>query len=292
MFTIFGASGNTGKVAAETLLAGGEKVRVMVRDPKKVDSLKKLGAEVLAGELASKGDVARALQGAKGAYVLLPPNMASTRYLAERREMADVLAAAIQETRVPHVVLLSSIGAQHPSGTGPIAALHHAERTLAPLTGTTFSFVRAAYFMENFLSNVQPMKADGVLPVFGGGESHPFEMVASQDIGKTAASLLLSPPKSNETIRLHAAKSYSNVDVARIAASILGRPVLAKPVAIEAMVPTLQSFGISENVASLYREMTVAGQQGLLSYEGNERAIVAPTTLDAFLTSVLSSASN
>ncbi len=42
----------------------------------------------------------------------------------------------MRAAKLPHVVLLSSVGAQHEKGTGPIQALHHAERELVA-TGFT-----------------------------------------------------------------------------------------------------------------------------------------------------------
>ena len=54
MFVITGATGHVGSVAAETLLAAGEPVRVLVRDAAKAERLRARGAEVFEGDL---GDV-------------------------------------------------------------------------------------------------------------------------------------------------------------------------------------------------------------------------------------------
>ncbi len=51
MYVIAGVSGNTGKVVADTLLAQGKKVRVVVRDAQKGEAWKKRGAEVAVAEL-------------------------------------------------------------------------------------------------------------------------------------------------------------------------------------------------------------------------------------------------
>jgi uncharacterized protein YbjT (DUF2867 family) len=40
MFTVFGASGNTGSVVASRLLERGKQVRILVRDPAKVVALR------------------------------------------------------------------------------------------------------------------------------------------------------------------------------------------------------------------------------------------------------------
>ncbi|HVZ31218.1 MAG TPA: NAD(P)H-binding protein, partial [Polyangiaceae bacterium] len=65
MFVITGATGHTGSVAAETLLAAGKKVRVVVRDAAKAERLKKRGAEVFVADLTDQGALARAVHGAE-----------------------------------------------------------------------------------------------------------------------------------------------------------------------------------------------------------------------------------
>jgi len=61
MFTVFGATGNTGAVVAERLIAAGKPVRVAVRDASKV---RVRGAEIVTGDLSDAAFVTRALTGA------------------------------------------------------------------------------------------------------------------------------------------------------------------------------------------------------------------------------------
>ncbi len=109
------------------------------------------------------------------------------------------------------------------------------------MKGTTFTFVRAAYFMENILAYAHPMKNDGVLPVFGGGEGYAFPMVATRDIGLTATQALLAPPSATDIIELSGPREYSLADAAAEASRILGRQVTAQPVPLDNMVPALTS---------------------------------------------------
>ena len=50
---------------------------------------------------------------------------------------------AVATSRVPHVVLLSSIGAQHEAGTGPIAGLHLTEALLRAVPTVALTSLRA-----------------------------------------------------------------------------------------------------------------------------------------------------
>ena len=268
MFVVFGASGNTGSVVASTLLDAGKKVRVVARDASKVAALAKKGAEVFTGDVLDAAVVAKALEGAdEGAYFLVPPDPKSTGFVARGKKLAEGYAAGLAKANVKHGVFLSSVGAQLPSGTGPIVTAHNMEETLKK-SKTPFTFLRAAYFMENVLNYAHPIKADGVLPVFGGGESYPFPMVATRDIGRVAAEALLGPVAQARVLELSGPQEYSLADAASEASKIVGKPVKATPLPIDALVPGLVQLGFSEDVANLYREMTEAFGSGKVGFEG------------------------
>jgi uncharacterized protein YbjT (DUF2867 family) len=287
MYVVFGANGHTGKVVASTLLDRGEKVRIVARDAAKVSELAARGAEVVTADVENADSVAKALAGAKGAYLLVPPDAGSSDLVGRGRRIVDAYVAALATSPVPHAVVLSSVAAQQPSGTGPIVITHYAEANLPKAKGTTFTFVRAAYFMENILGNVGAMKGDGVLPVFGGGESYPFPMIATHDIGIVAADALLAPPKEHAWIELSGPKEYSFADAAAIASKLLGREVKPLVLPLDALVPTLTQFGISANVAGLYREMNEGLGKGLVVFEGKGKAVRGEVTLDRVLAAAL-----
>ena len=73
MYAIAGVSGNTGSVVANTLLAAGKPVRVIVRDAAKGEPWKAKGAEVAVASLDDRAALAAALKGTQGAYLLIPP---------------------------------------------------------------------------------------------------------------------------------------------------------------------------------------------------------------------------
>ncbi len=278
MFTVFGANGNTGSIVAARLLDRGKQVRAVARDPKKVEALRARGAEVFVGDVTDAASVAAALAGAEGAYLLMPPDNTTTDLVARNRKVIAGYVAGLRTHKVAHAVLLSSVGAQVPSGTGPIVTTHHAEADL-PASGAKLTFLRAAYFMENLLGFADAMKKDGVLPVFGGGESYPFPMVATRDIGATAADALLAPPAATQVIELSGPKEYSFADGAAEASKVLGRQVKAMPLPIDNVVPAFMQFGMSENVAKLYREMIEAFGTGKVGFEGTGRSLRGSTTM-------------
>lgn len=273
MYVIAGVTGNTGKVAAETLLAAKKPVRVIVRDAAKGAAWKAKGAEVAIADLADEPALTKALTGATGAYLLLPPDYRTTTNVADKRKMADVFARAIKASGVKHVVLLSSIGAQHQDGTGPIKTLHYAEKKIAE-TGVPHAFIRAAYFMENFGSGVGAAKATGALyAMFEGAIS----MVATEDIGKVAAQVLLEGTKG--IVDLQGPAKYSNEDAAKELTRILGKPIGVVLVPEQGRLGALTGAGLTEDLAKLFVEMNAGLAKGLLAFEPGHKEISGTTTL-------------
>src|SRR5580700_6563357 len=100
MYVILGATGNTGKVVAETLLDGGQKVRVVGRSKARLAGFSILGAEVFEANLADSAALTKAFTGARAVYALVPPDLAGTDYRAEQDAMTSSVARALEAAGV------------------------------------------------------------------------------------------------------------------------------------------------------------------------------------------------
>ncbi|MGV3620319.1 MAG: NmrA family NAD(P)-binding protein [Archangium sp.] len=268
MFVVAGVTGNTGKVVAETLLVQGLPVRVIVRDAAKGESWKKKGAEVVVADLHDAKALTEALKGAQGAYLLNPPDFAQTELVKAALSVAEAVEVAVKANKVPHVVFLSSIAAQREKGTGPIVTLHAIEKKLSAVQGTHFTFLRAGYFMENLLSNLHPMKEQGVFPAMF---SKPLEMVATADIGATAVELLRQGTSAPKVVELAGPAPRTLSDIAPVFGKKLGKTINLAPVPLEAQVEVLKGVGLPETWAKVYAEMNAATEHGLMTYENTPR---------------------
>ena len=265
MFVIAGVSGHTGSIVADHLLDQGHPVRVLVRDAAKGEPWRARGAEVAVASLEDTAALTAALAGASGAYLLLPPRPTTATPIEDNARVTASLAAAVRAARTPHVVLLSSVGAQHATGNGPIKTVHHAERELAA-TGAALTAVRAAYFMENW-GGALGLLGQGVLPTFV-PQGQTLPMVATRDIGQVAAAALIEGGQGKTVIELAGPRDYSARDVAAALTSLTGRPVAAQDAPLEAVVPTFTSFGLSPAFAELYRELYAGVIDGTVAFEG------------------------
>jgi len=288
MFVIAGVTGNTGSVVASTLLDAGKKVRVLVRDAKKGAAWAARGAEVaVVPTLDDAAALTTALKGATGAYLLSPPDVKSNDFVAERNKTFEAMAKAIDASGVAHVVFLSSIGAQHAKGVGPIATVHFGEERLAK-TGAKLTFVRAGSFLENFGAVAGAAKA-GKLPTFVPADLK-VPTVTTRDIGTTAAKALLEgPPTSKVDIIELATGEWSARDVAAFFAKALNREVAVEEHPLDAVIPVYTSFGISPHIAGLFREMYEGEINGTVAFEGGKARRVKgdtdPATVIAALVS-------
>ncbi|HET6202882.1 MAG TPA: NmrA family NAD(P)-binding protein [Planctomycetota bacterium] len=282
MYAVAGVSGNTGSVVADTLLSQGKALRVLVRNEAKGALWRKRGAEVAVASLDDAKASARALRGTEGAYLLLPPDFASNHVLEDRKRMTDALAAAVAESGCPHVVFLSSIGAQYPKGTGVIRSTHFAEKRLGEVQAA-FTFLRAAYFMENWGAVLKPALEKGILPT-GLAETRRIPMVATRDIGLTAAKSLVEPGPRRHVIELSGPAEYSPADVATTLSRIVGRTVKVAPIPEAELVPALTGMGFTPDLAELFREMHAGINAGLVAWEGRgATALRGTTTLETVL---------
>src|SRR5262249_33067549 len=131
MYVIMGATGHTGSVAANALLARGEKVRAIGRDSSKISQLLGGGVEAFAGDANDAQALTKAFRGATAAYAMIPPQVTAPDFLEAGAKISDAITEAVKASGISHVVLLSSIGAQQEAKTGPIVGLHRFEKKLS-----------------------------------------------------------------------------------------------------------------------------------------------------------------
>src|SRR5471032_810014 len=223
-YVVFGVTGRTGAAAADALLRSGQPVRVVVRDPAQGRSWAERGAEVAVADLTDLASTVRALSRVEGAYVVNPQHY-NREDLFERADLiADITARAAVAANVPRLVALSSVGADRDSATGWIGMNRMFEQRLG-VTGVSTVFLRAAYFMENWMPMVGQAIRSGTLPTFLAPPQRPLPMVATADVGSAAAALLRDERTGNRVVTLTGPRDYAPNDVAAIISATLQKPI-------------------------------------------------------------------
>ncbi len=285
MFAITGATGNTGSVIAERLLAHGQKVRVIGRDISRLAQFVQKGAEAVAADLTDADALARAFDGASAVYVLVPPNISAADVRGYQETVSDALASAIGKASVTHVVALSSVGADKSEKTGPVVGLHNLEQKLNAIAGLNAVYLRAGYFMENTLGQVEVIRNFGVVA----GPLRPdlrVSMIAAHDIGAAAAEILRNRAFSGKQAReLLGARDLDYREVASVIGQAIGRPELAYvQLPAPQLKPAFMQMGMSSTMADLILEMAEALNSGyMIALEPRSAANTTPTTFETFV---------
>jgi uncharacterized protein YbjT (DUF2867 family) len=288
MHVVLGASGNTGHIVAQNLLARQQKVRVVGRNAAHLQAHAAKGAEVFIADVTDAAALTKAFQNEDSAYVMIPPNPTSNDPLAYSERVGDAIATALKNAGLKNVVALSSIGADKSQGTGPVIGLHKLEQKLNQLDAANVLSVRAGYFMENTLPQVPVISKMG----FVGGPIRPdlkFPMIATRDIGAFAADALLRLDfRGKQTQELLGPRDITYNEVATIIGKAIGKPDLQyKQPPDEQMRSALVQAGMSEQFVKLLLEMTSAMNSGhMRALQPRSSRNTTPTTYETFVAEV------
>ncbi len=265
MYVVLGASGNTGHIVAQNLLARQEKVRVVGRNAAHLQPHAAQGAEIFIGDVTDASALTRAFQNADSAYVMIPPNPASTDPLGYEERVGDAIAAAVKNSGIKNIVSLSSVGADKTKGTGPVIGLHNLEQKLNQIDNANVFHLRAGYFMENTLPQVGAIRMAGAVI----GPLRPdlkLPLIATRDIGAAAADALLQLAfRGKQTHELLGQRDLNYTELATIIGKAIGKPDLKYVHAPDDQVrAAMVQMGMSEKFVGLMLEMAGSLNSGYM----------------------------
>jgi uncharacterized protein YbjT (DUF2867 family) len=285
MFAILGATGNTGGVIAEKLLAQGEKVRVIGRDGGRLNRFVQQGAEAFVADITDAAALTKAFDSVREVYALIPPNTTSSDVRGYQETVSDAVASAMQKASVTHVVVLSSVGAARAEMTGPVVGLHNLEQKLNGIASLNAVYLRAGYFMENLLPQVDVIRNFGIVA----GPLRPdlrLPMIATRDIGAVAAEVLGKRDfEGKQTRELLGQRDLDYREVAAVIGKAIGRPNLAyMRLPPQQLKPALVQMGMSANMVDLLLEMADALNSGhMAALEARSPQNTTPTSIETFV---------
>lgn len=214
---ITGASGNVGLAVVKHLanLDGDFQVFAGVRDPAAdAELMLAHNALTLHFDFTDTASVAAALAGCDALFLLRPPQIADVkRYFHPVIELAKT-------SGVGHIVFLSVQGAE----SSRFIPHHKIEKRIVQ-SCIPYTFLRPAYFMQNFTTVLLPgiVEHDAIYLPAGNA---PFALADVEDIGHVAAQVLTAPAKhTHKAYDLTSAELLSFPAMAAILSQHIGRPI-------------------------------------------------------------------
>ena len=216
MILITGATGRTGKEAAQQLVAKGVKVRALVRNPAKAAALQAAGVELAPGDAGDAAAVRRALEGVSGIAIILPNGESQ---LALEKQLATLAA----EAGVAHIVKVSSVESI-PGAPNPVHRTHWESEEHIRSLGKAWTMVRPSFYLQNFLSNAVTIKAEGKF-YYPFGDKGAAVLTDSRDAGFFVAHVLSTPGHANKSYDITSHELLSFHQIAAVFTQELGRRI-------------------------------------------------------------------
>lgn len=284
MYVVTGITGQVGGAVARRLIEAGGRVRAVVRDAARGAAWRERGCDVAVASMEDGASLAAAFEGAQAVFVLLPPTFDPSPGFTEARRMIESLRSALASANPGRVVALSTIGAQA-AQPNLLQQLGLLEQRLGDLP-MPLSCLRAGWFMENIAGDIDPARTSGVMRSFLQPLHRAVPMVATADVGRTAADMMMAATPAPRVLELMG-EPLSPDDLAAGLARALGREVRAEAVPRGDWQALFTAQGMANPLPRM--QMLDGFNEGWIAFEQPEAAIRrGPTRLDQVLRGLLS----
>lgn len=216
---VTGATGRVGHHVVDQLVQRGAPVRVLTRDPSKVEFPPEV--DVAKGDLLDLGAMRSALKGIRTLFLL-------NAVTGDEFTQAIVTLNLAREAGIERVVYLSVIHADRFTNVPHFAVKYGAERMLEQM-GFGATILRPSYFIDNDLTIKDVVLEHGVYPMPIGNKG--VAMVDARDIAEVAALELIRRHQAPaalplEIIDVVGPDTLTGEGIAAIWSDTLGRPVV------------------------------------------------------------------
>ncbi len=250
---ITGATGNTGSGIALALLAGGRKVRALVRNADKAQALRDAGAEIAVADLDDPSTLTAGLfEGVDTVYLVTWNGPGSAD------QIHNFLGAAKAAGATPRIIRGSAFGTPK---SRLIQDIQTADEEVKA-SGLAWTLVQPTFFMQNLMMTIPTVNEQGMV-YFDWGEGKAG-MVDIRDIVESAVAVINADDGryDGQTLVLTGASSVGFEDVATALTDALGKPVQYMAVPHEMAVQSMIGMGLPEWIAQGYAELSEGFEEG------------------------------
>lgn len=225
MILIVGVTGVLGRETARQLLAAGHRVRGLTRFPENAADVKKLGAEIIQGDLIDKNSLRSACRGVNTVMAAAHQVMGSGKYSSKAvdDEGHCALIDAAREADVKHFVYTS---AQHVSPGHPTDFYRNKAKAEAHLrsSGLSYTILRPPAFMEWHVHNMlgKPILETGKATIFGSG-NNPANFMAVKDVAHMVILALMDPRLKNRVLEIGGPDNITRNQIAEMYGRFSGK---------------------------------------------------------------------
>ena len=285
MIVVTTPTGNVGsQLLAKLLDAETEPLRVIVRDPSRLDDAVRERVQVIVGSHDDPAVLDHALDGAQGLFWLIPPSLRASSAEGYYLSFARPAVEAIRRRQVGHLVGVSSAGWDFPHSAGLLSAAHTMDAELET-SGAAYRSLGMGFYMENLLRPLPQMISDGILslPL---SPDRPLAVIATQDIAAVAAGLLLDRSwEGTDHIPVFGDNLTPN-EMAATISDVLGSEVTFEQADLEQQTASTIKRGVPEGMAREFTTMYWAQQNGIYD-EDWSHANPTPTSFRTWCETVL-----
>ncbi len=278
MIVITTPTGQIGHQILNNILDSGKPIRVIARDPLRLDPKICERVEVVQGSHQDIAVVTEAFADADCVFWLVPPNLqvesAKEYYLDFTRPACE----AIVSQGIKRVVGITSLGRKVAKNIGLVGAAYAMDE-LIESTGVSYRALQMPAFMDDILNfNIESIVSQGA---FFGSQSgdRKTPSCATRDIAAVAATLLLDDSWSGQcSVPVLGPEDISFNDMAQILSEVLDRPVRYQQISGEAHKAALMQHGMGESYAQGVVDNQNQADRGIYNADPRTPQSTTPTS--------------
>lgn len=249
---VYGATGSQGRPVAEKLLAAGHEVRLLTRDPAKVQGLQ--GAEVVRGDMADPDSLAAATEDREGVFLHIPfftPSPLGGLTYAQNALSAAVAAGV-------RLLVWNASGEIPPARSGnPAFDVRLDILEAIQASGLPYVVLQPTAYMENFLgpwTREELAQADTF--AYPTPNTVTMQWLATEDVGTFATYAFAHPELAPLNLKIAGPERLNGEAVAARFSEALGRPIAFRAMPAEEFGEKLEAVfpGMGQGAAQGYAQ--------------------------------------
>jgi uncharacterized protein YbjT (DUF2867 family) len=276
LILVTGVTGTVGQEVVKSLVKKNIKIRVGVRNLKKIESMPWFSrVESVILDYEKPETLKNALVGVSKLFLVTPPGT----YREEEVSRSILLQG--EEQRLKHIVRLSGMGADKHNLFGN----HHAADMLLLSSNIDYTALQPNTYMQNFYNYSTSIKEKQKIiePAANGKMS----FIDARDIAEVATTVLIEAGHINTIYELTGGESLSYYQVAKQFSELLGKEIIYQPLSAQEYISIKEAEGMPAEFVERFVQffqMVKNGEYAHVSSTVEKILCRPPITLKQFIT--------